>query len=275
MNIDPNKLKQFLNKLPKKQFGGIQNPLSYEGLNNMIKNMPSSQVGAYKPLYLSSQIQNPQSYEELNNRLNNMQSTQVGVYKPLNLPTQASNIPSEEDFNLWDNAFAKKYPNNGEPTAETITPTQATTATQPAVANNTSLSDEDYQTWKMLDEKAKAGQQKPTENLNLINPYGGTSIEAGLAYGLFNAGQGNVGQASLGIGKGLFGLARTGLNAYSAGKDYKRGLQSQNNNSVINYTALEKGGEVGEEEYYTNLLRGKKIKSYKLNNKGNYEIELE
>lgn len=225
MNIDPTKLKQFLTK---KQSGGAVNPLSMTFPNNMWFN-PNNNLG--NP---PQNNQNPLSYEELNTQLKNMQSTQIGVYKPVDITTQTG------VDNTAQNQQADTTVNPENKTAEKT------------VTNDTTLSDEDYQTWKRLDEKAKAGKQTPTENLNLVNPYGNAGIESSLAYGLFNAGQGNVGQASLGIGRGLFGLARTGLNAYSAGQNYKQGLNAQDNNSIVNYSNLEKGGEVKVSELLTN-----------------------
>lgn len=250
MNIDPNKLKQFLNKLPKKQFGGgFQNPLEYKSpfSTNTTNQVSPNQQNISNPL--ATAFPNNTWF----NPINDSNFIQQAQQTP---PPTTSGRPSQEDFNLWDNAFAKGT--NVQPVTaptEAVASPQTTTATQPAVANNTSLSDEDYQTWKRLDEKAKAGQQKPTENLNLINPYGGVDITAGLTYGAFQAGQGNAGQASLGIGRGLFGLARTTANAYGAGKNYKRGLDAQNNDTIVNYTGLpgkEKGGEVKVSELLTN-----------------------
>lgn len=216
MNIDPNKLKQFLTK---KQFGGIYNPLSIAFPNNLF----------------------------LNN--NNTLFTQQAKATPK---------PTQEEFNLWNNA----YNNSNVITMPTPTDDENDTITEePApenktiAQNNTTLTDEEYAMWKDLSSKASVTNQKPTENLNLINPYGGFDITSGFNYGAYQAGLGNSGQASLGIGRGLLGLARTTANAYSAGSEQKRGMRSQNNNSIVNYTGLlskEKGGEVKVSELLTN-----------------------
>ena len=123
------------------------------------------------------------------------------------------------------------------------------------------------------------------DRLNLINPYGGVGIEAGLAYGAYHAGQGNTGQAALGFGRGLFGMARVGANAYSKGRAYKQGLNAQDNTFQPNYVSIpgyQNGGEItmadlltNEVQKYINQIGGRKIKSYKLNSRGNYEVELE
>lgn len=89
------------------------------------------------------------------------------------------------------------------------------------------------------------------DRLNLINPYGGVDPITGLAYGAFMAGQGKGGQAALGIGRGLLGAARIGMNAYSKGKAYKDGLNAQNNTFNPNYVTLRNGGEVTMAELLT------------------------
>lgn len=255
MNIDPTKLKQFLTK---KQFGGstpfYQNPFEYK--SPFPANQPQPNQGsAINPLIPSL----PNWDSIVQGATSSQQSTRANTPRAYNPAT------GQIEYNYYNNPTLRSERENaqnptsqvkdvavGNPQVQTTKTTQPTTATQPAVANDTSLSDEDYQTWKRLDEKAKAGKQTPTENLNLINPYGGVDITAGLTYGAFQAGQGNAGQASLGFGRGLFGLARTTANAYGAGKNYKRGLDAQNNDTIVNYTGLEKGGEVKVSELLTN-----------------------
>ena len=241
MNIDPTKLKQFLTK---KQFGGstpfYQNPFEYKSpfSSNQI---PPNQGSTINPL-----MPNLPNWDNIvQGATSSQQSTRANTPRAYNPAT------GQIEYNYYNNPTLRSERENAQnPTSQvedTTTQNQQVDATvntqakttEKTVANNTTLSDEDYQTWKMLDEKAKAGKQTPTENLNLINPYGNAGIESSLAYGSYQAGLGNVGQASLGFGRGLFGLARTGLNA-------------QDNNSIVNYSNLEKGGEIRVSELLTN-----------------------
>ena len=91
----------------------------------------------------------------------------------------------------------------------------------------------------------QGNNQIANNKFNLFNPYGsGIDNQTALSYGFYNLGQGNTGQGILGLGKGLFGTARQGFNAFGAGRNQRELLEAQNNEPVYSTTYLQDGGYV-------------------------------
>lgn len=188
---------------------------------------------------------------------------------------QSQTMAPQQDFTM-------ENPYGVRPQLTSIAPQMQTVGTTMEPQFSTPSGEEMERIYNAQNGNAQFQEPEYNDRLNLINPYGGVDPITGFAYGAFMAGQGKGGQAALGFGRGLLGAARIGMNAYSKGKAYKDGVNAQNNTFNPNYVTLRNGGEVtmaelltNEVQKYINQIGGRKIKSYKLNNRGNYEVELE
>ena len=150
-------------------------------------------------------------------------------------------------------------------------------------------------------QEASNPQNPYTQNsVNILNPYGGISMDYALNFAGEGFGSGNYGQAAVGTGTALLKGTRNFLSGYSTGKENKRVGQEYDDkrfDKTPNYTySFQQGGVKNSDiiaqnaivdnpfskpdnvdyiQYYEQL-QGKKIKKYFLNPEtNNYEVEYE
>jgi hypothetical protein len=204
--------------------------------------LPKAQVGMSIPPNVVNQFQNPQQGMFPYDLFPGLQPQQnVWNYGTDNVPENAYTAPETQVNNGYMTISNSELlnPTTQEDTSIFTDREQLNRMAQNR-ASNTYLDnyDEDGQ---VVDQSKQVNYN---DRLNLINPYGGVDPITGFAYGAFMAGQGKGGQAALGFGRGLLGAARIGMNAYGKGREYKRGLNAQNNELSPNYITLQRGGEI-------------------------------
>lgn len=247
-------IKKFLN-LPKAQNGlqiPYQSPFDY---GTPFGNTPQQQP----------QIDNGQAL----NRAFPMFANNLNMFNKIPNQTNVTPRPTPDEFNLWNNAFNRQNGLQGEnpieinniiPGTEIVPEVDPSTPTQ-TQANSFSVAGEGL---NLLDETTQSSidqryRQDPyatqRQQLNIFNPYGQIDAISALAYGAYQSGQGNSGQAALGFGRGLLGALRTGLSAYGAGRNNRQLLEGQNNQPVVTSQYLQDGGRVNVAQF----LSGKYI----------------
>jgi len=291
-------LKKFLT-LPKMQFGGGFDP-----------NNPMSRYDYTSPFQFPQSQQNPNSGMSVYSGYNpDLQYQQANPYYGMSVnsgyaPAQAP----APDIN-WLSDLTKTMSQNIQSAQNPVTPIAQNTSTVQtppltayddgsapqlgAISSNykspqTNISNLNTQggyqfntsgnnvtAGQALDAQTNYNKQQAEQPLKLFNPFGGVDVSAALQYGFYNAGQGNGGQATLGFGKGLLGLARQGFSAYGAGKEQRNLMNQQNNQPIYNSTPLEKGGFVDYMQKGGSVSVGKFLSGKYITDSSDQNVEIE